>query len=83
MPEEAPDFAGISIPTLLICGQRARSATRAIVECLLKTIPDVEYREIPGAGHLSPITHPELVNEVITDFLGCSERESSPTLEEK
>ena len=63
------DFAGISMPTLLVCGERTRPAARAIVECLLKTIPDVEYREIPAAGHLSPITHAEAVNEVIAGFL--------------
>ena len=69
------DFAGISMPALLVCGERTRSAARAIVECLLKTIPEAEYREIPAAGHLSPITHPEAVNKVIAGFLGRRHKE--------
>jgi pimeloyl-ACP methyl ester carboxylesterase len=64
------DFAGIRTPTLLVCGERTRSAARAIVECLLETIPEAESIEIPAAGHLSPISHPEAVNEVVAGFLG-------------
>ncbi len=63
------DFAGLSMPALLVCGERTRSAARAIVECLLKTIPEAEYREIPAAGHLSPITHPEAVNKEASSCL--------------
>lgn len=65
----AADFQRLSPPTLLLCGEETRDSTRAIVEILLEAIPQVDYREVPGAGHMSPVTHPALVNSMIVEFI--------------
>jgi pimeloyl-ACP methyl ester carboxylesterase len=65
----AADLRAVSPPTLLLCGEKTKPSTRRIAEMLREALPEVEYREIPGAGHLSPITHPARVNEIIIGFI--------------
>jgi pimeloyl-ACP methyl ester carboxylesterase len=65
----AAEFSGLSLPTLLICGKETKASTRGIIEILREAIPRAGYREIRGAGHMSPVTHPTLVDEVIIEFL--------------
>ncbi len=65
----AADLHGVSPRTLLLCGEKTKPSTRRIAEILREALPEVEYREIPGAGHLSPITHPARVNEIIIGFI--------------
>jgi len=36
---------------------------------LVPVLPRVELMEFPNVGHMGPITHPEIVNEAITNFL--------------
>lgn len=66
---KAADFGKFAWPTLLMCAARTKPSARAIVDILLGAIPNVEYQEIPGAGHMSPVTHPDAVNHRITGFL--------------
>ncbi len=65
----AADLRRLSVPVLLLCGEKTRASARAITEILREAIPAVEYREIPGAGYMSPVTHPASVNEIIVDFI--------------
>ena len=59
----------MSSPTLLLCGEKTKSSTRRIAEILRKALQETEYREITGAGHLSPTTHPAQVNKFINEFI--------------
>lgn len=68
------DLRAVAPPTLLLCGERTQPSTRRITEILRDALPDAEYREIAGAGHMSPLTHPVPVNEIITEFI---ERQSA------
>ncbi|MEE8336438.1 MAG: alpha/beta hydrolase [Dehalococcoidia bacterium] len=70
----AEHLRAVAPPTLLLCGEQTQPSTRRIVEILREALPDAEYREIPGAGHMSPVTHPVPVNEIITEFI---ERQSA------
>lgn len=63
------DFERLSSRTLLICGERTKESTRRITEMLREAIPQAEYHEIAGAGHMSPVTHTALVNEVVVGFI--------------
>jgi pimeloyl-ACP methyl ester carboxylesterase len=63
------DFSGLSSPTLLVRGEATKASTQAIIEILREAIPQAVYREIPGAGHMSPVTHPALVNEIVIGFI--------------
>lgn len=58
-------IAGIGAPTLLICGGRTRTPARRVVEVLRRALPQALHHEIADAGHMSPLTHPAAVAEVM------------------
>ncbi len=66
---KAADFGKFAWPTLLMCAEHTRPSAKAIVDILRGAIPNVEYQEIPEAGHMSPVTHPDAVNRAIIGFL--------------
>lgn len=67
----ALDYAEIDAPTLLIMGSKTKPPTRAVVELLGKTLPNVEVKTLKGAGHMSPFTHPAQINRMILDHLNA------------
>jgi pimeloyl-ACP methyl ester carboxylesterase len=44
---------------------------RKIVEVLRQTDTPWIYREVPGGGHMAPLTRPELINPVVSAFLSA------------
>jgi pimeloyl-ACP methyl ester carboxylesterase len=65
----AADFGRLSARTLLLCGEETKDSSRGISEILREAIPGVEYREVAGAGHMSPVSHTARVNEMVVDFI--------------
>jgi pimeloyl-ACP methyl ester carboxylesterase len=65
----AMDYAEITAPTLLIMGSKTPPPTRAVTQLLSKTLPDVELKVLKGAGHMSPFTHQNTLNQMILDHL--------------
>lgn len=59
----------LSRPTLLLRGGRSRPIARRIVERLIWTLPNATLREIEGAGHMLPLTHPVPVAQAIGDHV--------------
>ena len=55
--------------TLLVCDPRTVLPIREIAALLHRSNPGWIYREVPGAGHMAPITHPELINPLVGSFL--------------
>jgi pimeloyl-ACP methyl ester carboxylesterase len=68
-PTEIGDYANITCPILVLCGEYARSPSRRIVEILANALQRVTLQMIPQAGHMSPVTHPDEVNNSILDHL--------------
>ena len=68
-PAEFGDYANITCPTLVLCGEYARDPSRRIAEILTNALPGATLRMIPQAGHMSPVTHQDVVNGVILDHL--------------
>jgi pimeloyl-ACP methyl ester carboxylesterase len=62
-------LATLRMPTQLIAGSKTTTAAQAVIHVLRSVWPAAEYAEITGAGHMSPVTHSETVNEVIELFL--------------
>jgi pimeloyl-ACP methyl ester carboxylesterase len=58
-------IAGIEAPTLLIRGGRTRAPAGRVVEVLRRALPHALHHEIADASHMSPLTHPAAVAEVI------------------
>jgi len=73
--EQRARLAGLErlpLPTLVVHGERSPAPTRRICERLASRLPDVRAETIPGAGHMSPITHAEEVNALITAHLDAN-----------
>jgi pimeloyl-ACP methyl ester carboxylesterase len=64
----------IAVPTLLIWGELDERSPVSIAHEFEETIPDAELVVIPGAGHLSNLEKPEMINEAIRKF--CRARPS-------
>ncbi len=74
-PTPLSAFATLNMPVLYLVGQHTRDSARAVTSLLTPTLPSVEVVEIPGVGHMGPVTHPEVVNTLIEEFLQRTESE--------
>ncbi len=68
-PAHLADYAALTAPTLILCGERSPAPSRRIVEMLADAMPNARVKRIPGAGHMSPLTHRDHVNTAIRDHL--------------
>lgn len=59
---------GLNIPTLLIAADQSDPVTGAINAALAARLPDARNIKVNGAGHMGPITHPQLYAPRIADF---------------
>lgn len=62
-------FTALTMPALLLTGARSPASATAVARLLAQVLPRLETVNFPGVGHMGPITHPEVVNPVIEDFL--------------
>jgi pimeloyl-ACP methyl ester carboxylesterase len=57
------------IPVLLTCGTLDQKMPRESMSRLRQLLPDVEYHELEGAGHLAQYEFPDHVNPLLVRFL--------------
>ena len=62
-------YTAINAPTLLVQGSKTTLAARSIVQLLADALPQTQLVEIEGAGHMSVLTHREVVANHIADHL--------------
>lgn len=62
-------IARLKAPTLLIDGGASPEASHRIVLALDALIPQSRVETVPGAGHMVPITHADVVGPMVRDFL--------------
>ena len=62
-------FARLEIPVLLLVGERSPLSSRSVSALLARTLPRVEVVELDGCGHMAPVTHPDMVNARLAQFL--------------
>jgi pimeloyl-ACP methyl ester carboxylesterase len=55
----------LSMPVMLISGAASPPVIHTIAERIAARLPDVGVAEVPGAGHMLPITHPDPVAGVV------------------
>jgi pimeloyl-ACP methyl ester carboxylesterase len=65
------DYANVTAPTLLIVGSKTRAPARAVVDMLSATLPKATVTVLKNAGHMSPFTHPSVVNRLIAGHLAA------------
>jgi pimeloyl-ACP methyl ester carboxylesterase len=68
-PELAP-LATLELPVLVVVGEEDKADFRAIALHLAEEIPGAELVTVPGAGHLVGLDRPDVLNELLLDFLG-------------
>lgn len=64
------DLARITAPTLVMVGDDDITRFEHTIE-LYDTIPDAQLAVIPGTSHLVPLEKPDLVNQLVLDFLAA------------
>jgi len=68
-PPAAERLPQISIPSLVVGGERDVSDIQKIVARLASEIPGAERQIVPGAGHLVPMENPDAFNRIALEFL--------------
>ena len=64
-PTSLQDLERLSVSTLVMCGDKTTVPDRRVTEILRDHIPQCRYELIPGAEHMSPLSHPEFIAEAI------------------
>ena len=65
----------ITVPALLLAGERDPVAPRATMARMAARIPGARFVVLPGAGHLANLERPAAFNEALAGFLGDVERD--------
>jgi pimeloyl-ACP methyl ester carboxylesterase len=68
-PTPLAAFSELDVPVLYMTGSESPASSRGVARLLVGTLPRVEVVEFKGVGHMGPMTHPEVVNDVIVRFL--------------
>jgi pimeloyl-ACP methyl ester carboxylesterase len=68
-PLPSTNISALAMPILLLTGSRSTAAARGVVRLLHGLLPQAKVVELPGLGHMGPVTHPEKVNAAIVAFL--------------
>jgi pimeloyl-ACP methyl ester carboxylesterase len=71
-------FRSLDVPVLYMVGKRSTPSAHGVARLLVNALPQVEVVEFENLGHMGPITHPDLVNEAIGQFLERTHQASSP-----
>jgi pimeloyl-ACP methyl ester carboxylesterase len=64
-----PWLADVKQPVLLVCGERDPVVRPPQTEALLQGLPNAGRVVIEGCGHMPYYTHPEVLAEVMRQFL--------------
>jgi pimeloyl-ACP methyl ester carboxylesterase len=63
------DYARLTMPTLLVCGESTTAPCRKLVDQLSVVLPRLRREVVAGAGHMAPLTHAEATNRAILEHL--------------
>ena len=63
------EWKALTARTLVVSDATTRLPIREIVEILAKACPHWSFHTIPEGGHMAPLTRPELVNPIVSQFL--------------
>ena len=68
LPGDPAVLGAIAVPTLVLHGSDTKPFFARSARYAADHVPDARLYEIPGAGHAIPLTHPEALAEVLTEF---------------
>lgn len=70
-PDRTPLLATIDVPTLVLCGGEDTTSPAPEMRGVAQAIPDAEFVEIAGVGHLSNLEAPDRFDEAVQRFLAA------------
>jgi pimeloyl-ACP methyl ester carboxylesterase len=73
-----PRAHALTAPTLLVHGDRDPEVPDEEIHRLLSALPDGELLQVPGAGHMLPLTDPDIVVEQVARWVARVTREDYP-----
>lgn len=71
-PTPASAYSVVEAPALFLGGEASPAAARRVVALMAEAFPNGSLRMIQGAGHMGPLTHGKLVNELIAAHIKAS-----------
>jgi len=71
-PESNGFLPEISIPTLVVVGEKDVLTPPADSEAMAAAIPGARLVTVPGAGHLTPMERPKAVAEALAEFFSAT-----------
>ncbi len=71
-PARMNDFSCITAPTLLVQGSLTTLPAQRVCKRLAQGWPQASLELVPGAGHMSPITHRDQVNALIAMHIAAN-----------
>lgn len=77
-PTRLQDLRMIVRPTLVISGARTTETDRRICQILSDHLPNASALELAGAGHMSPLTHPDAIARAIERHVEAPEAAAQP-----
>jgi len=81
-PCRLAQIRAIRCPTLLIRGERSPEPVRRIIGILAAAISrGAKLAEIPSAGHMAPLTHPQFVDPLVADHILAAETGAADELQ--
>jgi len=67
-PDDPAVLGAISAPVLVLRGSDTKPFWTRCARHVADHVPNARIQEIPGAGHASPLTHPEALGGALTEF---------------
>ena len=75
-PTTVGDVRRLQVPTLVLCGENTTAPQRRMCEIIADATPHATLGMLPAAGHMSPMTHPKEVAEMIVRHISAYVRAS-------
>ena len=74
-PTADPAVLGaISAPVVVLLGSDTKPFFTASARYVTDHVPNARIREIPGAGHAAPLTHPEALAKALTEVFAPAQK---------
>lgn len=72
-PTSLDDIERMQLPTLIMCGEKTTLPDRRVTEILRDRVAKSRYVIVPGADHMSPLSHPEFIANAVRDHINLAE----------
>jgi pimeloyl-ACP methyl ester carboxylesterase len=69
-PDMTSELPNVDVPTLVMCGEYDVISTVDEMRSIADALPNANFVEVSGSGHMSPLEDPITVNAAIRSFLG-------------